>query len=152
MSVALQDFTRFEPRSDAGAATPDYAHIELTYVVNCYFNKTDGSSLEELLRQYAGYSADVLDRVLFVVVDDGSPIPVVVAEALDLNLLLLRVTVDIAWNLAGARNLGVAMARSDKVLVTDLDYVFPESTLRALVERPSPGTTMFRIGLRAPDG
>ena len=152
MSVALQDFTHFEPRSDADAAAPDYAHIELTYVVNCYFNKTDSGSLDELLRQYAGYSADVLDRVLFVIVDDGSPMPAVIAEDLDLNVLLLRVSVDIAWNLAGARNLGVAMARSDKVLMTDLDYVFPESTLRALVERPSPGKTMFRIHLQAPDG
>jgi hypothetical protein len=152
MSVAQQDFRPTELRSVGVDAAPDYAHIALSYVVPCYFNKQDSSSLDALLRQYAGYSADVLDRIQFVIVDDGSPVPAVIAEDLDLNILLLRIGVDIPWNQPGAHNLGVVMARSDKVLMTDLDYAFPETTLRALIERPSPGTTMYRIGLRTPDG
>ena len=59
-----------EPAAPAG-----FGHIELTYVTTFYFNQTDSSSVAELLRHYASYSGDLLDRLQFVLVDDGSPSP-----------------------------------------------------------------------------
>jgi hypothetical protein len=130
----------------------DHGHIALTYVTTCYFDGSAPSSLRDLLEHYAGYPAELLDRIQFVVVDDGSPMPPEASVDLDLNLLLLRVTEDIAWNLGGARNLGIVLARSDKVLVTDFDYLMPEATLRAMVERRNPGCWMYKLRCRRADG
>ena len=54
---------------------------------------------------------------------------------LPLNLTWIRIREDIAWNQPGARNLGAVYAKSDKILITDLDHEFPEATLRALERR-----------------
>jgi hypothetical protein len=137
----------------AGAAPGrDHGHIALTYVTACYFNASDSAPLDALLRHYAGYAPDLLDRIQFIAVDDGSPNPAEVAPDLDLNLMLLRIGVDIAWNQPGARNLGAVLARSDKLLLTDLDCLFPEATLRALVERGNPGATFYKFRRRRMDG
>ena len=53
------------------AALPGFSHIELSYVTTFYFNQTDSSSLLELLRRYASYPGDLLDRLQFLLVDDG---------------------------------------------------------------------------------
>src|SRR5215510_1339981 len=68
-----------------------FSHIELSYVTTCYFNQTDSSSVVQLLRRYASYSGDLLDRLQFVLVDDGSPVPVTLPADFDLNVLLLRI-------------------------------------------------------------
>ena len=114
-------------------ALSGFSHIELSYVTTFYFNQTDSSSVVELLRRYASYSGDLLDRLQFVFVDDGSPTPVEPPADLELNLLLLRLPVDVPWNHAAARNLGAVCARSDKLLLTDVDHEFPEDTLRRIV-------------------
>ena len=80
----------------------------------------------QLLRRYASYSGDLLDRLQFLIVDDGSPIPVTLPADLDLNVLLLRIPGDVPWNHAAARNLGAVYARSDKLLLTDVDHEFPQ--------------------------
>jgi Glycosyl transferase family 2 len=130
-----------DPREAAPPA--GFSHIALTYVTTFYFNQTDSSSVGELLRRYASYSGDLLDRLQFVLVDDGSPIPVDVPAGLDLNLLLLRIPVDVPWNHAAARNLGAVYARSDKLLLTDVDHEFPEETLRRIVALGELRRTMY---------
>jgi len=127
----------------APAAPVGFGHIELTYVTTFYFNQADSSSVAELLRRYASYSGDLLDRLQFVLVDDGSPIPVEIPADLDLNVLLLRIPVDVPWNHAAARNLGAACARSDKLLLTDVDHEFPEATLRRIVALGALRRTMY---------
>lgn len=123
----------------------DFSHIRLSYVVSVYFNEGDCTSLESLLRTYSGYSADLLDGLQFVVVDDASPVPATVPPDIPINLLLLRIHEDIPWNQPGARNLGVVYARSDKVLLTDLDHEVPENTLRYVFRMRNPGRTMYQI-------
>lgn len=110
---------------------PDWRGIELSYVTHFYVNQESVGAVIELARRYASYAPDVLDRVLFVFIDDGSPLVYDIPK-LDINMLWLKITDDIPWNMAGARNLGVTMAKSERVLLTDVDVEFPESSLRAL--------------------
>ena len=130
----------------------DYSHIQLTMVASYYFEREGDGSLVELLREYASLPSDLLDRLQFVFVDDGSPVPVEVPRDLDLNLLLLRINADIPWNWAGGRNLGAVCARSDKILFTDIDHRFPEATLRRLLAMGDPGRSLYRFHRRRPDG
>ncbi len=125
------------------AAPSGFSHIELSYVTTFYFNQADSSSLLELVRRYGSYSKDLLDRLQLVLVDDGSPVPVKLPADLDLNLLLLRIPEDVPWNHAAARNLGAAYARSDKLLLTDVDHTFPEDTLRRIVQLRKLRRTMY---------
>jgi hypothetical protein len=136
-----------KPCSGDGPGAPPapagFAHIDLTYVTTFYFNQTDSSSVPALLQRYASYSGDLLDRLQFVLVDDGSPVPVELPADLDLNVLLLRIPVDVPWNHAAARNLGAVHARSDKLLLTDVDHEFPEDTLRRIVDLGELRRTMY---------
>jgi len=130
----------------------DYSHIALSYVVPVYFNQTDTSTLSSLLEIYATYDNAVLDRVQFVIVDDGSPIPATLLRSINLNALLLRITKDIPWNQSGARNLGVVYARSDKILLTDVDLEIPADTLRRLICMKAPGRRIYKMRRLNPDG
>ncbi len=136
----------------AGLDRRDHSHIRLTMVASYYFEREGDDSLVEWMREYAALPSQLLDRIQFVLVDDGSPVPVEVPLDLDLNLLLLRVTADIPWNWAGGRNLGAVCARSEKILFTDIDHRFPEATLRRLLEMKDPGRSLFRFHRRRADG
>jgi len=129
----------------------DLSHLKLAYVTHFYLNQQGKASVLDLLNRYARYDPELLDRIHFVVVDDGSPLHVAPPD-LPLNLTWLRVRKDIPWNMAGARNLGALYARADAMLITDLDHEFPEATLRALVERDSPGKRIRKFWRRKPDG
>jgi hypothetical protein len=122
----------------------DKSHIRLTYVTHFYLNQNDVSSLTDLLTRYENYSPDLLDRLQFVIVDDGSPLRYDIPQ-LNLNITWLKITEDIPWNQPGARNLGVTYAPSDKVLITDLDHEFPEETLRHMVLRGECGRNFYRV-------
>ena len=130
-------------RPGGPAALAGFSHIEVSYVTTFYFNQTDSSSVLQLLRHYASYSGDLLDRLQFLLVDDGSPVPVTLPIDLDLNVMLLRIPEDVPWNHAAARNLGAVYARSDKLLLTDVDHEFPEATLRRIVALGALRRTMY---------
>ncbi len=122
-----------------------HAHIALSYVVGAYLDSEESDPVNDLLKVYATYDKDVLDRIQFVIVDDCSPSPVRLDEDLDLNVLVLRVTDDITWNQGGARNLGVTYARSDKLLVTDLDHEMSEHAFRRMIAMRNPGRKMYKM-------
>ena len=90
------------------------------------------------------YAPDVLNRLHFVIVDDCSPLRFEIPD-LDLNMTWLRITDDILWNQPGARNLGAVYAKSDKILLCDLDYEFPEHTLRHMIARRNPGKNFYQF-------
>jgi hypothetical protein len=129
----------------------DLSHLKLAYVTHFYLNQQGKASVLDLLNRYAQYDPKLLDRIHFVVVDDGSPLKVEPPEV-PLNLTWLRVRQDIAWNQAGARNLGALYARADAMLVTDLDHEFPEATLRRMVERGGCGKRIYKFWRRDGDG
>jgi hypothetical protein len=128
----------------------DLSHLELAYVTHFYLNQQGKASVLDLLNRYASYDPDLLDRIHFVVVDDGSPVEIDPPE-LPLNLTWLRVRKDIPWNQSGARNLGALYARADAMLITDLDHEFPEQTLRRMAGR-SCGKRIYKFWRRDADG
>lgn len=122
----------------------DWSHIRLTYITHFYLNQNKSETITALLEHYAGYAPELLDRIHFVIVDDGSPLEITPPD-LNLNLTWLRVNEDIRWNQGGARNLGVIYAKSDNMLLSDLDLIFPEETLRALVEAGPCGKVLYKF-------
>lgn len=125
----------------------DWSHIAFSYVIHFYFNQGDASPLLDLLRRYERYDPRLLDRIHFVIVDDGSPIKVDPPD-MDLNFTWLRITEDIPWNQGGARNLAAVYAKSDSVLLSDLDIAFPEETLRAIAEAPPCGRDFYKFYMK----
>ena len=65
----------------------------------------------------------------FVIIDDGSPLKYEIPD-FNLNLRWIKINEDIKWNQSGARNLGVLSAKSDRLIITDLDHIFYEDTLK----------------------
>lgn len=124
--------------------TDGYAGTDLTLVIPCYFDQSSAGSVLSLLRTYESYADDVLARVCFVVVDDGSPLRWTLPHY-ELNLTWLRINENIRWNNGGARNLGAVFARSDKILLSDLDYIFPQETLRAILRKKTLGKRMYKF-------
>lgn len=87
---------------------------------------------------------DIRTAVEFVIIDDGSPIKYDIGT-FDLNITWLRINEDIPWNQAGALNLGVTYAKSDKNFITDLDQELPESSFRYLINCRNPGRNFYKI-------
>ena len=134
-----------------GGSKQSFSHIKLSYVTHFYCNQQGISSVTELLEKYSGYSPALLEKIHFVIVDDGSPIDYEVPD-LPLNLTWLKITDDIRWNQAGARNLGVLYAKSDTVITTDLDHEFPEETFRQVMQRKAPGKRIYKFFRQQSDG
>lgn len=109
--------------------TRDYSHIKLSYVTHFYCDQNDINSVLNLLNAYAKYDSELLDIMEFVIIDDGSPLKYEIPD-FNLNLRWIKINEDIKWNQSGARNLGVLSAKSDKLIITDLDHIFYEDTLK----------------------
>jgi len=122
----------------------DWSHIRLSYVTHFYTNKPHSVDALSLFDEYSTLPGDILDRVLFVAVDDGSPQPYELRDW-PLNLIVLRVKEDIPWNNPGARNLGVVNAKSDKVFITDIDHQLDLSGFRKLLSLPAVGRKLWRL-------
>lgn len=134
-----------------GTEKRNYGHLRLAVATHFYCNQRTIDTVTSLLEEYARYPADVLDRTQFVVVDDGSPISYAI-PALDLNLTWLKVNQDIRWNQAGARNLAMLYARSNNVIISDVDYSFPPHTLRWLIGRNAHHRRFYRFFRKRADG
>ncbi len=122
----------------------DWSHIRLSYVTHFYINKPNSVDVLSIFDEYSKLPREILDRVLFVVVDDGSPQPYELRDW-PLNMIVLRVKEDIPWNNPGARNLGVVNAKSDKVFMTDIDHQLDEESFRTLLGWGNPGPTLWRL-------
>jgi hypothetical protein len=128
-----------------------FSHIKLSYITHFYCNQLNISSVYALLEKYADYPTDILDHVHFVIVDDGSPITYEPPK-LNLNITWLKIRDDIPWNQSGARNLGALYAKSDNILMLDLDHEVPAEAMRQLVKRPSCGKRLYKMYREDSDG
>ncbi len=126
--------------------------IELSYIIPCYIEEHNKDSIDKLLRIYASYDKALVDRIQFVLVDDHSPLPVSIDSDLDLNVKVLRINENIPWNQPGAHNLAVLYASCDKMIMSDLDHLFPEKSLRHIVDLPQLGKLMYKPFRYAADG
>ncbi len=122
----------------------DKSHIKLSYITHFYCNQNNIDSVTQLLSLYETYPQEILDVLQFIIVDDGSPIDYIIPE-FDLNIVWLKITEDIQWNQAGSRNLGALYARSDKILISDLDHEFPEETLHYMIQTGNPGRSFYKV-------
>jgi hypothetical protein len=139
-------------RTDAfGALKRSHGHLRLAVATHFYCNQRTIGTVTSLLEDYARYPAEVLDRTQFVVVDDGSPVTYDIPQ-LDLNLTWVRIDQDIRWNQAGARNLAMLYARSNNVVISDIDHAFPPHTLGWLAGRNAPHRRFYRFFRRRTDG
>lgn len=125
-------------------SSQDKQHIRLTYITHFYFDQKSPETLFNLLEKYEKYDPELLDQIQFVIVDDCSPLKIDILDY-DLNITWLRISDNITWNQGGARNLGVTYAKSDKILMSDLDLEFPEHTLRKMVKMRNPGRNFYKI-------
>lgn len=103
----------------------------LTLVVSFYENPTWLDTQATVWRSYAAALAAALS---IVIVDDGSPVPCVTPTNVPAAIRLFRIDVDVRWNWLAARNIGAHHAADGWILLTDIDHVVPETTLRAVME------------------
>lgn len=91
------------------------------------------------VERWRNYPADLAAHLSIVVVDDGSPdapaagVTSAVTGALPDRLRLFRIDVDTRWNWLAARNIGAHHAAPGWLLLTDMDHVVPEETLRTVI-------------------
>jgi len=111
-------------------------------VVPVYIENIEAQAMEKFVAKYEQYSPQTLQRIHFVFVDDCSPKKVEITSS-KLNYTLARISDNIKWNQGGARNLGVMLAKSSKLILTDLDHTFPEKTLLYLLNQPIPKAIYF---------
>lgn len=115
----------------------DYSGLQLTYILPVYQDNKEFDDLSRLIEIYSKYDKEILKKIHFIFVDDCSPIDIQI-DTSDLNFTLYRIQDDIIWNQGGARNLAVTMAKTTKLIMTDLDHVFPQSVLEDLIKMKTP--------------
>lgn len=114
--------------------------------------------LEHQLTHLANLPADIGGNLNLVIVDDGSPTAPakpVVEQLGDVDLASLqvwRMGVDVRWNQDACRNVGVREARTQWVLLTDMDHVVPLATWSQLIHRKLNKHCVYRFArVSAPD-
>lgn len=120
-------------------------NIGLSYIMPVFFNQENAKVLIDLLNHYANYDQKILSQMEFVIVDDCSPVEIIIPENININYQLLRITDDIKWNQGGARNLGVTYAKSNKIILTDCDHIFPEDLFAEILKSNPPRRTLFKF-------
>jgi hypothetical protein len=89
--------------------------------------------LSKHIEEWNQYPHEVKSQVKFILIDDGSAIPLVIPSC-DINLEVFRIEKDIPWNVTGARNLGFCMASTEYVFTSDMDALFPRDSAKKLID------------------
>jgi hypothetical protein len=119
---------------------------EITIVFAYYDNP---SMLEFQWQQIARYPKALRDRIEVIVVDDASPITPAASVVRPKSLpehRIYRIAKDIPWNQDAARNIGAYEATSTWLLLTDIDHVVPEETLKGLFDLDKDPTVLYTLG------
>jgi hypothetical protein len=96
--------------------------------------------LRRHVEAWSRFSAEIRRRVVFLVIDDGSPAPDDAASLLltcqaAVRTVVVRVTEDIAWNIGGARNLIFTVAPTELVFSVDADQLLPQNLVEWALTR-----------------
>lgn len=103
----------------------------VTLVIPYYCNRL---FLRDQIAHWWSFDELVRSFVSAVIVDDGSPEPLsLVGIPQPFPIRLFRIEQDIRWNWLAARNIGAHHADDGWLLMSDIDHVVPESTMRSLV-------------------
>jgi hypothetical protein len=76
------------------------------------------------------WAAHPADAACYTIIDDASPLAASLCRP---GLSIYRVTQDIPWNIAGARNLAFHTAGTDWVLCADIDHVVTAQALAQIL-------------------
>jgi predicted O-linked N-acetylglucosamine transferase (SPINDLY family) len=91
-------------------------------------------ALQNLVDSIKKWPSSIKNQIQLVAVDDGSETETNI-EATGINLKYYRITDDIPWNQAGARNLGCLMAQTEWVMFFDVDQIPNESGINNILTR-----------------
>ncbi len=125
----------------------------ITLVLPYYDNPTMLARQEEY---WMAFPEELRRRLHVIVVDDASPRfparPQLGARTGVASFALYRTGQDVRWNWIFCRNLGMSVAPTKWVLLTDIDHLLPQATLRHLLQgefRPDVAYRFSRVD--APD-
>lgn len=134
-----------------------------------------------LIRQYGqltDLSSGVKSHLHLIICDDGSPSPAAPPGVLERGIIempptndgfavregggitalglasfqLFRVDVDVRWNWLTCRNIAAHHAKTDWLLMTDIDHLLPEATARRIIDGPLDPARAYRFNrVDAPD-
>lgn len=120
----------------------------ITFVYPYYENPV---FLGRQLKQWMEYPPELRNNLSVILVDDGSPShpaeEVLKAAAVNFRLRLFRIGVDVRWNWLAARNVGMHYSHG-WCLLTDMDHIVPEQTLRAVMFGMLFPNTIYRFTRR----
>lgn len=95
------------------------------------------------------YPDDLKARMEVLVVDDGSPVhpagDVGRPDGLPRSSVF-RLREDLPWNQDAARNIGAHEARAPVLLLTDIDHIIPEATLRGVLNTKVRDGVFYSLG------
>ena len=101
---------------------------ELTIISHVYNAQ---AQVDHQVALWRAYDPALLARLEFLIIDDCSDTPLVVDKG-PLNLRLLRVDDDIAWNMPGCRNLAATTASAAWLLFFDIDNVADQAAVQKM--------------------
>lgn len=85
---------------------------------------------------YSSLPAEVRAHLHVILVDDCSERPPIVPAGLNFDYREYRVLKHRRWDWLICRNLGMAEAETEWRIMTDIDHIVPEETLRYVMEQP----------------
>lgn len=141
-------------------------------VVYPYYMNNDMFNLH--IAEWNKYSLEAKNQINFIVVDDGSPLPLtsknlipnwsripngyekrtiekgfVNLEDCKVNLSIYRICEDVGYNLSGAKNLGSLLAKTEWIFLCDFDYLLPSESAERLVKFDfKPGHIYFPMWIK----
>lgn len=121
------------------------SHIKLSYITHFYLERGLEPVTSLLERYREELTPQELDQIQFVIVDDGSPLPEYTPPDLGLNVTWLKIIDNIPWNQGGARNLGALYAKSDNILLIDLDWRMGREGFRWMLKKRCCGRNIYKF-------
>lgn len=114
--------------------------------------------LEIQVQNWLSYTPRIHEKLHVIVVDDCSqkhPAQEVLSKfvgKVPFDLRLFRIGVDIRWNWLAARNIGAHHAETKWIALTDMDHVFTQDAIVALVSGEFSEHTIYRFSRKEHDG
>lgn len=111
-------------------------------IVQAYWNNAGMASYQA--KYMDGLPRDIKGNLSWILVDDCSDIPPNVPE-LSFSYRQYRIKEHRRWDWLICRNLGMAESVTEWVIMTDIDHIVPEETLRDVINRPLDVNKAYRF-------
>lgn len=116
---------------------------KITLIMAYYDNPT---MLLRQLENIETYDTEIKQNLELVVIDDCSPnSPAWIQLYPGIPVRLYRTLIDVPWNQDFCRNLGAMVAKNEWLLLTDIDHLIPESTMRSIMQERLKKSVVYRF-------